>query len=59
MTHVTMEFASFFELWDFRQLVTSHIIKTAILKHTLCCHCTEAEIELAIYAYGAKVTAIA
>lgn len=55
MTKVKIVFPSLFELWDFKQMFRNRVLKTICLRRSLICLCSEAEIELAIYAYKAKV----
>ena len=55
MAKVRIVFPSLLMLWDFKQVFGKRVLKTVCLKRTLICTCSEAEIELAIHAYSAKV----
>ena len=55
MKKVKIVFSNLIELWDFKGVLPKAVIKTMCMKRSLMCLCTEAEIELATYAYHAKV----
>ena len=58
MKKVKIIFNSLIELWDFKQVLPKSVLQTMCMKRSLTCLCSEAEIELAIHAYHAKVEEI-
>ena len=58
MIKVKIVFATLFELWDYRGIVSRRVLETMCWKRSITCLCTEAEIELARNAYHAKVEEI-
>ncbi len=58
MMKVKIVFPSLFQLWDFKQMFRRRVLKTACWRRSLICLCSEAEIELAIHAYDAKVVSV-
>jgi len=52
---VQLVFNSFFKLWNFRQLCNRKKLKINFKTRSLIGECSEAEMELAIYAYEASV----
>lgn len=55
MTRVTIVFTSLLKLWDFRLLLRTKPVQTSLRKKFITCDCTEAEINLATYAYEARI----
>ncbi len=55
MTKVRIVFPSLFQLWDFKQVFRESVLQTICRKRSLVCLCSEALIELAVYAYEADV----
>jgi hypothetical protein len=55
MIKVRIVFDSLLKLWDFKGVLRKSVLQTFCMKNSLICLCTEAEIELAIHAYHAKV----
>jgi hypothetical protein len=55
MMKVRIVFPTLLQLWDFKQIFRKRVLKTSCLKRSLICVCSEAEIELAIHGYNAKV----
>jgi hypothetical protein len=55
MKKVIMIFDCRIKLWDFKQVLQKGALRSFYWERSLTCLCTEAEIELARYAYNAKV----
>lgn len=58
MVKVRIIFPSLFELWDFKQVFRSNVLKTICRRRSLVCLCSDALIELAVYAYKANVVQV-
>lgn len=55
MVKVRLVFPSLFQLWDFKQVFRTSVLKTICSKRSLVCLCSDALLELAVHAYNAKV----
>jgi hypothetical protein len=58
MNKYEIQFASLFDLWEYKHTIETRVFKFSFVTCKLSCECTEAEVELAINAFRAKVTPV-